>query len=381
MSRTEGFSDRTYDNFILSLTKSTLSQLGDLTKSRSQKKYRSEDNAIFQKKSIITSHRDEKLPDIYKKLLENDVLSCPVLRQGELFYGMIDLLDIIKFIIDECGKKNLKNVDSLFSIEEFKNTTVAHIMEYPYSSKSKKFQKLSPGSTIFSAFEILSKEANRIAVVDEKGEILDLITQFDLVHWVYDNMDKLGEKRNQKLKDFGSANQYVMSILEHEEVIDAFRLIKIVGVGGVAVIQENGTLVGNISARDIKKLGKNGEQFHRLFSPVKEFVDTDPIVCTEEDTLEDVIELLVTKNIHRVYIVDIDFNTVGVITLRDIIGELLPINQQAHITLESINELTNRIDESGFEEKVESPVHHFKHKKHSATSSTSTTSKIGKPAQ
>eukprot|EP01133_Synstelium_polycarpum_P007335 gene7335-8541_t len=206
-------------------------------------------------------------------------------------------------------------------------------MEYPYG-KSVKFQRLAPSATLFSAFETLSKSGvNRIAVVDADDEILDIVTQFDLIHWLHENLDKMGSKRTESIKNIGASNQYVMSVLKEEQVIDALKLIKIMAVGGVAVINDDGILVGNLSGRDIKKIGKKGEHWKLLFSPVIDFVDREPIVCTDNDTIEDVIKIFVSKNVHRVYIVDDDFKTMGVITLRDIIREILPLTSTITVPL------------------------------------------------
>ncbi|EFA82980.1 hypothetical protein PPL_03758 [Heterostelium album PN500] len=319
--------DKQFDDFILSLTKNSISSFEH---TGINKKRRVLDGQLASKREIVVTHKDESLHSIFNKLLNNNILSCPVLKQGELFYGMIDLLDILKFIVDEVGKSNvdklkndqqiinrhLKKITSLFDLEEFKTT------------------KLSPGTTMFSAFEVLSKQGiNRIAVVDDRDEIIDIITEFDLIHWVYENCDRLGSRRYRKVGDMSAANQYVMSVLEDEQVIDAFKLIKIMGVGGVAVIKEDGTLVGNLSSRDIKKIGKNGENWKRMFQPVFEFIDREPITCSVESSLEDILEIFVSKSVHRVYIVDNMFKTQGVITLRDLIGELMPMSNHPNLLI------------------------------------------------
>ncbi|GAM19569.1 hypothetical protein SAMD00019534_027440 [Acytostelium subglobosum LB1] len=319
--------DYVYDEFILSLTKTNIAHFEHSTPLH--KKRRTDHKDLSSRHEIVVSHRDESLQSIFDKLLKNKILSCPVLKQGGLFYGMVDLLDIIKFIVDETGKKHFKKATSFFEVEEFKNVNVGQLMEYPYG-KSIKYQKLSPSTSLFTAFESLAKQSiNRIAVVDDREEVVDIITEFDLIHWVYDNVEKLGSRRSRKVSQINAANQYVMSVLEDEQVIDAFKLIKIMGVGGVAVIQENGTLVGNLSARDIKKIGNAGENWKRLFSPVFEFIDREPITCSLDDTLEDILEIFVNKSVHRVYIVDEMFKTIGVVTLRDIIGELMPMSSHS----------------------------------------------------
>ncbi|KYQ94064.1 CBS (cystathionine-beta-synthase) domain-containing protein [Tieghemostelium lacteum] len=373
------------NEFILQLTNTSLGQFkhDNLLKKRKVNKNSDVHSGESFKKEIICAHRDDSIESIYNKLINNQILSCPVLRQNDVFYGMIDLFDIIKFIVDEVGKNKFKNLNSLFDSEIFKNKTVGQLMEYPYG-KSIKFAKLHPSSSVFSAFETLSQQGiNRIVVVDEQSEVTDIITQYDIVRYIYDNKHLLGEnKRQQKLSEFLSSNQYVMSITENEDLIDAFRLIKIVGVGGVAIIEPDGTLVGNISASDIKVLGKHAESWKKLFEPVKQFVDGDPITCSEDNTLEDILSIFHTKNIHRVYIVDISFKTLGVISLRDLIKELLPLHSSTIIPesfYENLAKSSTKLDyqesfdktEIQTEKSIEGDLRHKKPHHHHTTTSTS----------
>lgn len=47
------------------------------------------------------------------------------------------------------------------------------------------------------------------------------------------------------------------------------------------------------------------------------------VTCKRENTIKEVIVMLDSKKIHRIYVVDDDGNLEGVITLRDIISKLV----------------------------------------------------------
>lgn len=47
------------------------------------------------------------------------------------------------------------------------------------------------------------------------------------------------------------------------------------------------------------------------------------ITCKKDHTMKELIQLLDSENIHRIYVVDDDGNLEGVITLRDIISRLV----------------------------------------------------------
>lgn len=50
---------------------------------------------------------------------------------------------------------------------------------------------------------------------------------------------------------------------------------------------------------------------------------TGMITCKRDDTVKEVILMLDSEKIHRIYVVDDDGNLEGVVTLRDIISKLV----------------------------------------------------------
>ncbi|KAL4035348.1 hypothetical protein IC575_004032 [Cucumis melo] len=52
-------------------------------------------------------------------------------------------------------------------------------------------------------------------------------------------------------------------------------------------------------------------------------MSSNMVTCKKDNTVKDLILMLDSKKIHRVYVVDNDGNLEGVITLRDIISRLV----------------------------------------------------------
>ena len=50
---------------------------------------------------------------------------------------------------------------------------------------------------------------------------------------------------------------------------------------------------------------------------------SDPIYVNEKDPMNDVVDLIVNKKIHRVYIIDESRKPVAVVTVRDILARSL----------------------------------------------------------
>ncbi|KAK4362575.1 hypothetical protein RND71_017816 [Anisodus tanguticus] len=128
---------------------------------------------------------------------------------------------------------------------------------------------------------------------------------------------------------------------EDEPVLQAFKLMRQKGVGGVPVVESDGRkAIGNISIRDIQFLLIAPEIYKDYRSiTAKNFLTSvrsyqrehernspflsDMVTCRRDNSLKEVIMKLDSKKIHRIYVVDDMGNLEGVITLRDIISKLV----------------------------------------------------------
>uniref|UniRef100_A0A0D6R3K9 CBS domain-containing protein n=1 Tax=Araucaria cunninghamii TaxID=56994 RepID=A0A0D6R3K9_ARACU len=125
----------------------------------------------------------------------------------------------------------------------------------------------------------------------------------------------------------------VICIDGKEPVLEAFKRMNEKQIGGLPVVQgPTNKIIGNISMRDIRFLLLHQELFSRfrqltavdfmrtVASTTGSSVMMPPITCTYGTSLGDVIEILSTKCIHRVHLVDEQDVVLGVITLRDVIS-------------------------------------------------------------
>ena len=68
----------------------------------------------------------------------------------------------------------------------------------------------------------------------------------------------------------------VLSVKEDDTAIVAFELMVMNNVQGVAVVDSEGKLVGNVSIRDLKIVGPDVSMFWRLQQSVKNFLVKGP---------------------------------------------------------------------------------------------------------
>jgi CBS-domain-containing membrane protein len=76
-----------------------------------------------------------------------------------------------------------------------------------------------------------------------------------LIDFLWQNIEKIGSVADMKISDlFGVYPQEVFSVKPTDKAYHAFREMLVHRVSGLAVIDENGALVDNISFRDYKVL-------------------------------------------------------------------------------------------------------------------------------
>lgn len=169
-------------------------------------------------------------------------------------------------------------------------------------------------------------------------------------------------------------NYQVQTINWNSRVIDAFYVIGERQVSGIAVVNDEGVLVGNISASNMQvhlfkkssffysfhkqkqkdlDFNRKDELIRTLNSSLRVFMKLDPssqanskletasnsltrngngntyrvkephvaIALTKSDTMKTVIEILTAKKFHRIFVVDSQHKPIAVISLSDIISQ------------------------------------------------------------
>jgi CBS domain-containing protein len=150
------------------------------------------------------------------------------------------------------------------------------------------------------------------------------------------NLEPLMSRRLDELWKFGEKR--VESIHWDKFVIDALVKLEESGVSGIAVTDDEGKIVGNISASDLKRMQVDNpmQLCYDIFQPIKLFLNIsqdphakslpkfEPITVNPSDTLGQITDLAYSKGIHRVYVTDSEKRPIGEISLCDIIARFVP---------------------------------------------------------
>ncbi len=119
----------------------------------------------------------------------------------------------------------------------------------------------------------------------------------------------------------------VISIARDTEVYEAIRLMAEKNVTGLPVVNEDQSLAGVITEKDVLKLLYDSED---LPGTVEEFMTTDVTCFDQEDSLIDIVDSLINNHFRRVPILDED-RLVGIISRKDIIAYILKIRRKATV--------------------------------------------------
>jgi 5'-AMP-activated protein kinase regulatory gamma subunit len=290
---------------------------------------------------IYVAHRNDKVVDVLKGLINHNFLSCPVVVQkgnSTKYYGFIDLADIVRFVVSQFGETTLKDFGENFwklveKEELFQTRTVGDLMVYPLSSRNP-FHEVRRGYSLFHVFEILARErgVHRVPIIDEGRRIVHLATQSQILDFLSKNLANLGTICNKPLSQLQHITTDVLCVKHNEIAMEAFSKMIKQTVTGVGVIDTNGKLIGNLSLRDLKCISSDGSMFWRLYQTVEVFItklnkefnrSVMPITLRIEDTVELAIRTLSENKVHRIYLVDHSKKPISVITIKDILFEIL----------------------------------------------------------
>ncbi len=136
-------------------------------------------------------------------------------------------------------------------------------------------------------------------------------------------------------------NTRVVTIGQEENICEAMRMMALNNITGLPVVDDDGTLRGIITEKDVLVLLHNHMEeanWDRAVGTVGEFM-TRKVVCFEpEDDLRDIAECLSTNEFRRVPILD-QGRLVGIISRRDVIRRLHEVQQQDEVLKDNILEL------------------------------------------
>jgi len=275
-------------------------------------------------------------------LVKSNVLCAPVFdREANQFTGLVDMLDLVTLLVEvtkNMGSMSQDYVAYMEKEEELQSRTASQISDL---SKRNKMCPVPLEATLLDAMRVMSKNhVQRVPVmsVNQKGEFVavsGLLTQSAVVAFLAKHAAELGPEFSRSLRDMGFEEKKVISISDTTPAIEAFRLMAENRISGLPVLDSDGKLLANISARDLRVIASDPKMFQHLYLDAGDFVTHirmadvatktvhPSISVTLEESFQRVIAKLAAAHIHRIYVTDQQRMPVSVISLHDIIAKIL----------------------------------------------------------
>eukprot|EP01099_Mayorella_cantabrigiensis_P005026 TRINITY_DN3909_c0_g2_i1.p1 TRINITY_DN3909_c0_g2~~TRINITY_DN3909_c0_g2_i1.p1 ORF type:complete len:669 (-),score=177.71 TRINITY_DN3909_c0_g2_i1:125-2131(-) len=263
----------------------------------------------------------------------NNILCAPVLNNIDLPLGLVDVLDLLSYIVGISGFfEDISKSPETISQNKLQYST-SPVTSLISASGVNLTWKLERNSPLDLALETFTSGAHRILVGDPKN--LSILTQSHVLKYLWqmvnegDNAQQF-PKLSKTLKQLSLGSVAVLldrpiSITTNMTAIEGFRLLYVSKIHGLAIVTEDQKLVGNLSASHLACLTAN--RLEDLLLPVLEFkqaigkADEPLVTCHDNASLKEAMELLVNNHVHRLYIVDEGNRPTGVVSISDVLAQ------------------------------------------------------------
>lgn len=288
--------------------------------------------------------------DAANTLWKNNILGAPVWDSVQKKYvGFFDMRDILSAVVasvrayQQAGGVATKAADGhSYLVGRYSSIMVKQLeniidekagpkVTISYLAARNPMYSCSPDTNLEVLCRVITdRRCHRMPLCDKKtGRCVNIISQSALVKFLSEKTPP-GEL-DETLKDSKLVyRKEVVSIVDSAPAFEAFQLLDSHRLSGIAVVDEDGKLLGNTSARDIKLAaideGKTAmdQDILSYLASVRQAnltkKDRYPSCHVHENvTISNVINTLAKTGYHRVFVVDSERRPIGVISVADII--------------------------------------------------------------
>lgn len=248
---------------------------------------------------IVVLQHDDTVGQALQTLSDNRILSAPVVLEPEIedvigdgmdcstqVIGWIDAQGILWALLEhlrQTQEVSMEMMQLMMDLESegsaFANKKLITIMsnedrEFLFDRDSTSISIADAISSLF--FHRLEdgsmKVSHRVALFDGHGEITAIISQMDVIRWILEHADDLGDIRDASIEDLGllTGTKPVVSVSPFDPCILAFDKMTRASVSGSPVVTEEGEAIANLSISDLR--GLTAEHFGLLALPVAEYI-------------------------------------------------------------------------------------------------------------
>ncbi|KAF9393413.1 cell separation during budding [Mortierella sp. AD011] len=187
--------------------------------------------------SLPTCHSDanSSVEDACEVLLKHGISSAPVYdAQRNTYTGMFDYSDMMSYILLSLKKMDVPAEDQTIGMRE--------LIERTNNSQNVPVKMVS------------------VAVMDPTGNLIGILSQSFVLDYLANHLSEFPQLQpvmQQSVEQLGLSGSKVLSVNGEAQVLDALLLMSKHSVTSLAVLDEQGVLLGNISMTDIQHIMKD----------------------------------------------------------------------------------------------------------------------------
>jgi CBS domain-containing protein len=278
------------------------------------------------KKNVIVVKSTETPAQGFEKLHKHNILSAPVFDEAEKKYiGFLDIRDLVSYTVYTYQNRNTIAYATPGPIYH----TLVESVTVTYLARRNPFHPVGLDASLYDVAKSLANGAHRVPVVDAEGNLHSIISQSNLIHLFNHHLDALNKEASLMLKDISLGTSPVVSVSRDTSTIETFKLMDNTRKYGVAIVDTDGKLMGNISGKDLKLFIESSSSYDVLNLPIMQFLSlirsdaidirAPTISVNLHETLSIVIKKLAATGVHRLYVVNSseDYSPVRVVSLTD----------------------------------------------------------------
>lgn len=293
-------------------------------------------NKLFRGRLVVLPG-DFTIAEALRRMARFNISSVPVTKskRDNTILGFVDMLDFLAYLCKIVEIKSGEAVDAeriKGKTEAFRNTKISELCDY---GRRNPFCSVHGEESLADAVENYLKGIHRIAITDDMGEVIGVISQWTIANYLAtvptDDKEWIPSLRDPVHK--AKYTEDVITCDKNKSTLDTFLLMHEKSISCIGITDENGTLIGVLSASDLKGFQLFLEDFGDLLQPVGQFVSTIRkrqgrkenfvVAVTLNTPVKDIVQRFNEEIIHRVFIVDENFKPIGVFSLSDLLKNLI----------------------------------------------------------
>ncbi|XP_046652797.1 5'-AMP-activated protein kinase subunit gamma-2-like isoform X2 [Daphnia pulicaria] len=259
-------------------------------------------------------------------LVHNGVRAAPLWdSKKQCFVGMLTITDFIR-ILQMYYKSPMVQMEEL---EEHKLDTWRSVLQQDY----KGLQSISPDASLFDAiYTLISNRIHRLPVIDpQTGNVLYIVTHKRILRFLFLYLKDMPKPSfmNKTLRELNIGTyDNVETASPDTPIITALTKFVERRVSALPIVDSQGRLVDIYSKFDVINLAaeKTYNNLDITLTQANEHRNTwfeGVSKCHLDDSLGTVMEKIVRAEVHRLVVVDNEDRVIGVISLSDILSELV----------------------------------------------------------